>query len=198
MTTALTSAQLDRISQAARRGEYLYLDEPWLWLPIVPVDPPPAGSPSWFDGGLTRLVLEDVFSPVAVPLGALVLGVGMAYREVRGRWQQQQLPAQAPVRVEHNGYSPEAYYHDTAAFLWATPERKLMNRIQVGEWPADGVIVRGRPEQQRLVELLDAWYERGVPVREWVRGQRTFLLNPHMRYEEIQAFKRKYGVSLSD
>lgn len=189
---------LARVSRAAQRGEYLHLDEPALWLPIVPAEPSADSTPDWLDAGLMQQVIADVFSPVTSPLGALVLTPDMAYREIGGQWQQQPLPARAPVRVEHNGYSPDAYYQSAAASLWSTPQRELLNRIQVGSWPADGVIVRGRAEQQRLIALLQSWYERRVPVREWFRGQRTFLLNPTMRYEEIQAFKRQYGVSLYD
>ena len=194
----LTPDLLARISRAAQRGEYLYLDEPALWLPIVPAELPAASTSAWLDAGLMQQVVEEVFSPVTSPLGVLVLTPDMAYREIGGVWQQQPLPAKAPVRVEHHGYSPDAYYTPAAASLWSKPQRKLLNRIQVGRWPADGVIVRGRAEQQRLIALLQSWYERRVPVREWVRGQRTFLLNPNMRYEEIQAFKQKYGVSLYD
>lgn len=196
--SALSAEVLARISQAARRGEYLYLDEPTLWLPIVPAEPAATGRLGWLEAGPLQQVVEDVFSPVVAPLGVLVLSADAAYRETGGQWQQQPLPARAPVRVEHNGYSPEPYYQPTPASLWSKPKRELLNRIQVGQWPADGVIVRGAAEQQRLVALLRCWYERGVPVREWVRGQRTFLLNPGMSYDEIQAFKRRYGVSLYD
>lgn len=196
--TALSPEVLARISRAAQRGEYLHLDEPVLWLPIVAAEPPSTGAFAWADQGLTRKVVEDVFGDVTSPLGVLVLSGDRAYREVGGQWQQQPLPAAAPVRVEHNGYSPEAHYQPPLFWIWDKPRWELMNRIQVGTWPADGVIVRGRPEQQRLIQLLRAWYERGVPVREWYRGQRTFLLNPHMRHEEIQAFEQRYGVSLDD
>jgi hypothetical protein len=195
---ALAPELLACISRAARRGEYLHLEEPWLWLPIVAAEPPDTSARSWLDAGLMQQVLEDVFSPVTAPLGVLVLGPDIAYRETDGQWQQQQLPAQAPVRVEHNGFSPDAYYYPAPADLGGRRQRQLLNRIQVGKWPADGVIVRGRPEQQRLIALLRSWYERGVPVREWYQGQRTFLLNPHMRYDDIQAFKKKYGVTLYD
>jgi hypothetical protein len=49
---------------------------------------------------------------------------------------------------------------------------------------------------EQLRWMLQAWYEQGVPVREYHFTDRTFLLNPHMSYEEIQAFKKKYGVEL--
>lgn len=46
----------------------------------------------------------------------------------------------------------------------------------------------------QLGDVLEKLYARGIFVKEFYRGERTYLLES-LGYEEIQAFKRKYGFS---
>ncbi|RTQ47442.1 hypothetical protein EJV47_18625 [Hymenobacter gummosus] len=70
------------------------------------------------------------------------------------------------------------------------------NYLQLDAEPPLRFLLRDEQALQQLRAALQGWYEQGVPVREYCFNDRTFLLNPDMSYEEIQAFKLRYGVSL--
>ncbi|OON70990.1 hypothetical protein [Hymenobacter sp. CRA2] len=179
----LSPELLARTGPALRRGEFVHPDDTLLCLPVV-VEPAADLSstlPNYTWSHPDQLLIT----------GALVLSPDAAYREAAGRWERQELSASAGVRVELHG--PTHYpYHRTSY----EPEWQLANRIRVGSWPMLGVWLRLLHEQERLIRLLQTWYERRVPVQELYQHQRTFLLDPDMSYEEIQAFKRRYGVTL--
>ncbi|WP_165822186.1 hypothetical protein [Hymenobacter edaphi] len=58
--------------------------------------------------------------------------------------------------------------------------------------------MRQRADERRLGRLLQAWYERRLPLRETYRGQPALLLRHNLSYEDLQAFRQRYGVKLSE
>jgi len=47
-----------------------------------------------------------------------------------------------------------------------------------------------------LQALLRSWYHRRISIKEYCQDSRTFLLGRNLSYEQIQAYKQEFGVSL--
>ena len=47
-----------------------------------------------------------------------------------------------------------------------------------------------------LQTILRSWYLRKLPVKEYCQDSRTFLLTRDLSYEQIQIYKREFGVTL--
>ena len=54
----------------------------------------------------------------------------------------------------------------------------------------------GPAAQQQLLKVLEKIYQNGVPIKEYMDG-RTYL-GESLSYEEIQIFKSKYNLKMSD
>ncbi|KUG05949.1 hypothetical protein ASU33_00780 [Solirubrum puertoriconensis] len=120
-------------------------------------------------------------------VGVLTLTADVAYRECHGRIEEQSLHVGSPIQLDYCGYLQ-------AAFRWVGSPGETT--IRIGQWPEMAVRIRQQQQAQTLQQLLQAWYERRVPVWEMVGGQRTFLLKQNLSYEQIRAFEQQYGVKL--
>lgn len=183
----LSTETLARAHRAAERGEYFHTDETLLLsLPILEPFALPADT-SFFSVSS----IKSVFPQEQPAIGSLLLTPEALYLKLGEQAEQLILDGHTPLRLTIA--EPEVAPPGTSLFASRV---RIDNYVQAGSWPAYSVRLRHPREQQRLVQLLQCWYERRIPVRETYQGQRTFLLNPNMSYEEIQAFKQRYGVTL--
>ncbi|OGX83556.1 hypothetical protein BEN49_02015 [Hymenobacter coccineus] len=70
------------------------------------------------------------------------------------------------------------------------------NFIQINDGPTYQFAVLTEQAQQTLRTELHHWYLRRVKVKEHRRDGPTFLLYRDLSYEQIQEYKREFGVSL--
>ncbi|MGI4761734.1 MAG: hypothetical protein ACRYF0_13575 [Janthinobacterium lividum] len=70
------------------------------------------------------------------------------------------------------------------------------NFIQVDDGPEYAFAVPNEAIQATLRRELRHWYERKVQLREFRWGNRTIFLYKEPSYEQLQAFKKEFGISL--
>jgi len=187
--TLLSPETLARAHRAVQRGEYVHTDETLLLgLPILAPLPAPTGTSFFSLSGIESVFPQD--RPVA---GSLLLTPEALYLKLGGQVEQVILDCRTPLQLTIA--EPEVAPPSTSLFANCL---RIDNYVQAGSWPRYCVRLRHPREQQRLLQLLHSWYERRIPLKESYQSQRTFLLNPNMSYNEIQAFKLRYGVTLYD
>ncbi|MET4109065.1 hypothetical protein [Hymenobacter sp. UYP22] len=182
----LPTETLARVRRAVRRGEYFHTTEVLLGLPILQPRTSNPNAPLFSITGI-----DGIFPEEQSVIGSLVLTPDALYREVGKQADCLALSSTTPLQF----HIAELTLQTLRTSLIDIPVQ-TDNRIQAGSWPSCFVRLRQPHEQQRLVQLLQTWYEQRIPLKESYQGQRTFLLNPNMSYEEIQAFKQRYGVTL--
>lgn len=70
------------------------------------------------------------------------------------------------------------------------------NFIQIDDGQAYQFAVLTEQAQQQLRTELHRWYLRKVKVKEYRQDGPTFLLHRDLSYEQIQGYKREFGVGL--
>ncbi|RSK43697.1 hypothetical protein [Hymenobacter rigui] len=185
--TLLSTETLAQAHRAVQRGEYFHTDETLLLgLPILEPFATLADT-SFF----SISSIKSVFPQEQPAIGSLLLTPEALYLKLGEQAEQLIVDGYTPLRLTIA--EPEVTPLDTSLF----PSRiQASNYIQAGSWHTYSFRLRHQREQQRLIQLLHCWYEQRIPLKESYEGQRTFLLNPTMSYEEIQAFKQRYGVTL--
>ena len=97
-------------------------------------------------------------------------------------------PAGPPIIIRYEGYAGEQVgrvsFEGTENFI--SIDNSPLHRF----WIPDDSVTMG------LQALLSSWYARKIPVKEYCQDSRTFLLERNLSYEQIQAYKREFGVSL--
>ncbi|WP_345226967.1 hypothetical protein [Hymenobacter koreensis] len=187
--SVLSPEILARASRAARRGEFFRPAELLLALPVVL----PAAPPSQVRvGGVSVLGMSVATRPDPKVAGVVILTSEVAYLDMNGQMQQQPLSAATPIRLDYAGPASAAW----ELSLFGSEPLAVESHLQIGTWPQFPVLVRHPHQEQVLIRLLESWYERRIPVREVYCGQRTILLGLNRTYEETQALKQRYGITL--
>lgn len=185
----LLTETVARAHRAVQRGEHFHTDETLLLgLPIV-MSRPMTDDPPLFS--LLNVGIESFLPQESADIGSLLLTPEALYLKLRE--QNDCMILDGHTLLQLTIAEPQISPSTTNIF---SGRIQTENRIQVGTWGVFSVRLRHPREQQRLIQLLQSWYEQRIPVRESYQGQRTFLLKSNMSYEEIQAFKQRYGVKL--
>ncbi len=108
---------------------------------------------------------------------------------VNGQHNRFSLDASTQVRLSYQGFKNE----QLAPRIWASGVDNFI-RINGGETycfavPTERVQTSLRAELRR-------WYLGNVAVKEHRRDGPTFLLHRDLSYEQIQAYKKEFGVEL--
>lgn len=145
-----------------------------------------------FVGGLITLLVGKLLYPAA---GITVIGtLTLAPEEL---WLQlidhpaQQLSLQhdiTHVTIRYEGYAGE--------LVGRTNLSGIENFISLNKGPNLRFWVPDEWVTLDLQTILRSWYLRKVPLREYCMDSRTFLLTRDLSYEQIQIYKREFGVSL--
>lgn len=98
------------------------------------------------------------------------------------------LPGGEEVAIWYNGYEGE--------MIGRTVLSGYENFISVGKGPRYRFWTPSPDEAIGLRAVLRAWYHRRIRLKEYCHDSRTFLLERDLSYEQIQAYKQKFGVGL--
>jgi|GEM_PF-4968092 len=98
------------------------------------------------------------------------------------------MPGATPVVIDYHGYQNERIGRNSLEGYnnFITIDHQHTYRF----WAFDASVVTG------LQNVLRSWYAHHIPVKEYCQDSRTFLLERDLSYEQIQAYKKEFGVSL--
>ncbi|MGI4872303.1 MAG: hypothetical protein ACRYFX_14140 [Janthinobacterium lividum] len=145
-------------------------------------------------GGLLLLALLLVGLAKSKPFKPLATGYLLFFEnrvEVRvsGNSQQWLLDSTTRVSLRYQGFRRE----HLGGRMWATGTNNFLTLPDGAEhafYVADAAV------QTALRRELRHWYQRKVQLKEYRWGSRTILLYKNPSYEQLQEFKREFGISL--
>jgi hypothetical protein len=108
---------------------------------------------------------------------------------VDGQQSRFLLDASTLVELTYRGFKNEALTTRISA-------TGIDNFIQINRGETYRFEVLTEPAQENLRVALRHWYQRKVAVKEHRQDGPTFLLHRNLSYEQIQAYKREFGVNL--
>jgi hypothetical protein len=136
------------------------------------------------------LVLERMLSgPTETEVGSLTTAARQVVLCVDGRETSYALDASLRVILTYQGFRNE----HLAPRIRASG---IDNFIQLNEGEFYRFEVLTEQAQENLRRELRRWYHLKVKIKEHRRDGLTFLLHRDLSYEQIQAYKQEFGVSL--
>lgn len=127
--------------------------------------------------------------PYFAEIGQLVSSIGELTLTVEGHETSFGLHPATRVMLTYRGFKNEAL----TTHIWATG---IDNFIQIDGGETYRFEMPTEQAQEALRQELRRWYHLNVKVKEQRQDGPTFLLHRGLSYEQIQAYKQEFGVSL--
>ena len=127
--------------------------------------------------------------PEKPPVGYLDFAPAYLFLCLDGIETAHALDARLRLKLEYHGYKGESLGS-------RHPAPGDLNFIQIEGGERLAFEVPDKHREQLLRQELRRWYHLDVKLKEYRQHSPTFLLHRNLSYEQIQAYKREFGVSL--